>query len=148
MQRILALTFALTFTACGLRHAAPAGPEPSEAERLLGSQWRLTELDGQPLPAGVDLDLGFVAPGRIAGNTGCNRFVGPVEIGPGGIRVGPLATSRRACRRDLAQREAAYLEALHATTRLRSNPRSLTLRRDGTQPPLRFRRIPPPPTVD
>jgi len=140
MKLTLALTLSVMLAACSAPRAATA-PLPTLAEELLGTRWQLSEIEGSAVAPGVQADIGFVAPGRVAGATGCNRFIGPLEMNGSHIHVGPLATSRRACQRHLAQFETTYLKALHASTRLHATDTTLTLRAANSLALLRFRRI-------
>jgi heat shock protein HslJ len=55
---------------------------------------------------------------RIEGTAGCNDFWGPIAFLEDGIRIGPLATTLRACDEDVARQEALVLEALRDATRV------------------------------
>lgn len=54
----------------------------------------------------------FQADGSVTGNSGCNRFFGAYEIVSDIIRVGALASTKRACPDQIMQSENAFLDAL------------------------------------
>ncbi len=66
---------------------------------LAGSEWRATEIAGDPVPAGVEALLQFGDEGRLSGSGGCNRFTGTFEVvdGSEAITIGPLAATRMFC---------------------------------------------------
>jgi heat shock protein HslJ len=109
----------LALAAClGPRGAGPGGV----AEPLGGTAWQLAELNGQPAVAGTEgavPTLLFAADEpRASGNGGCNQFNGPYTQAGASLRLGPLASTRRACVDEAANRqETAYLQALESTTR-------------------------------
>lgn len=109
----------LVLAACmGPPRAGPGG----EAEPLGGTAWQLAELDelqavigtGDAVPT-----LMFAADEpRASGNGGCNQFNGPYTQNGASLSFGPLASTRRACVDEAANRqETAYLRALESTTR-------------------------------
>jgi heat shock protein HslJ len=73
--------------------APPAAAASSAGVVLANTRWR-------GVAPGVDEGstpwLEFVD-GRVAGYTGCNMMSGPWKVENGEIRVGPLATTKRAC---------------------------------------------------
>jgi putative lipoprotein len=50
--------------------------------------------------------------GTFSGNAGCNTFHGTYTSGDGTVRIGPLATTRRACSEPLMTQESEFLAAL------------------------------------
>ena len=79
---------------------SPSGPTAPRAESidagtLVGSRWvgvASGDVDARSLPR-----LEFVTPDRVAGYTGCNMFSGGWRVEGGEVRVGPLASTKRAC---------------------------------------------------
>lgn len=72
--------------------------------------------------------------GRVAGNSGCNQYSGPItQETNGAIKVGPLISTRRACLSEVAQQqETQYLARLQAATAMRTEANRLTIDyRDG-----------------
>ena len=65
---------------------------------LSANEWTLVELDGQPLPAGIEPPLVHFENGTVRGFAGCNRFNATVtETKPGEIKLGPPAATKMAC---------------------------------------------------
>jgi len=80
---------------------------------LAATDWMLVEMDGKPLPQGTMPPTALIQYGKIAGFAGCNRYSGPVtEPQAGSIKVGELATTRKACEGPATELEAAFLERL------------------------------------
>ncbi|HYH82493.1 MAG TPA: META domain-containing protein [Longimicrobium sp.] len=114
------------------------------AEGLAGTSWRLEELGGRPavaVPGGGVPTLTFAADEpRASGNGGCNMFNGSFTQTDASLRLGPLASTRRACTDDAANaQETAYLRALESTTRFTVSGDQLVLYA-GTQVVARLRR--------
>lgn len=116
----------LVWMGAALALAGCMGPQTSGGsdamEPLAGTSWVLAELDGQPPvmdPGGGAPTLAFEASEpRASGNGGCNQFSGEYTQEGASLRFGPLASTRRACVDEAANRqEMAYLSALQSTTR-------------------------------
>jgi heat shock protein HslJ len=104
-------------------------PQPA----LTGVRWTLVELDGQAVVDDVhtpylELDA---EPSTLSGSGGCNRLVGSYESSSDGIRLGPVATTLRACDEQVMRREAAFLDALEAVDGLELDALGLALLADG-----------------
>ena len=100
---------------------------------LAQTYWRLTEIDGMPMPptpAGRPEAHLVVLPdeGRITGTGGCNRFIGPYEMVGSDLRVGPIDSGLQLCF-DSGLAEGLYLEALRAVEHYRIEGRQLLLTR-------------------
>jgi heat shock protein HslJ len=84
---------------------------------LAANEWQLAEIDGQPLPAGVEAPLILFENDKVRGFSGCNRFTAPVaETKPGEIDIGPAAGTKMACpqpQMDLEQRFLSQLDAVN-----------------------------------
>jgi heat shock protein HslJ len=108
----------------------------SEGEQALRGSWEVSSFFtgaavSSPMP-GSTLTLEFAA-GTVAGSGGCNTFGGPYEVsGSDGIRVGPLASTLRACADPaLDTQEQQYLAALGLAKTYRVTGDTLTLFREG-----------------
>lgn len=89
------------------------------ADVLAGSEWVLRAWDlHDPAPEEPAITLAF-AEGRIAGSSGCNRYVGQVKPGasPGAIRLGPVSGTDMACSERRAELEARFLGYLAGVER-------------------------------
>jgi heat shock protein HslJ len=81
---------------------------------LEGTEWVLTRLpQDHHLPEGAEVTVGF-AEGRIAGDSGCNRFSAGLTGGeiPGEVKIGPAMGTRMACPEDQMNLEAEFLDLL------------------------------------
>ncbi len=124
------LVLALCVVGCMSPGAGDArlGTEPEEAvsaresdkamrgtEGLTG-RWLLVEIDGQPAPETVELDMTISEDGGISGYAGCNRFM----KGRGASQEGEtepfhfeiFGMSRRACQPDRAAIESEFVGVL------------------------------------
>jgi len=85
---------------------------------LAANEWQLVEIDGQPVPAGVDPPLIHFERAAVRGFAGCNRFNAPVtESKPGEITIGPAAGTKMACPPEKMELEARFLEQLAKVNR-------------------------------
>lgn len=99
---------------------------------LTGTAWQLAELGGQP---GGKQSLNFdAAKGMVSGSGGCNSFTGAYQWSGKSLKMGPLASTRRACMDDASgKQENAYLQALDATRTWRVEGKTLILSGDSGQ---------------
>ncbi|MBX3025831.1 META domain-containing protein [bacterium] len=133
---------AVALAACATRPPAPA-TRPVSAHDLLGTEWLAEDVGGAGVAEGSHSTLRFAAATQVDGDTGCNRFSGPLTEDGAGIRIGPLATTRRACAPALMDQERRYLAALaRATGWQRENDR-LILLDDARQPVVRYSQVEP-----
>jgi len=82
----------------------------------------------QSAPQGVDLTATFGTDGTVSGFSGCNTFNGPYTLSGDAIKIGPLATTRKACAADAMTIESQYLAALASSTTAELAPTTLGLR--------------------
>jgi heat shock protein HslJ len=115
---------------------------PTVAFSPSGSEWLLEDLGGSGVIDSVQATLNFPQTGRVAGNTSCNRFSGPVEISGDSIKFGPLVSTRMACPEAVMSQETKYLSALPAAERFAWNDPYLLVYCRGFDKPLRFARMP------
>ncbi len=113
-------------------------------EDLAGSQWRLVAMDDQPVKEGPTL---VVEKERLHGRSGCNDYFAQVKDaeGEGGaLQMGPVGSSRKACKGPAKALEERYLDRLrHVQGFLVQGDRlRLLWRRDGRQGTLEFREVP------
>ena len=84
----------------------------SAGTSLAGTKWRPAPLSGF---AGSDtrpVFLVFESADKVAGFAGCNRFFGAFKQSGDKLTMGPLATTRMACRPDISDRETKFLELI------------------------------------
>lgn len=89
------------------------------AMSMLGAnEWTLVEIDGEPVPAGVEAPLIHFAADKLRGFAGCNRFTAPVsETKPGEIDIGAAAAEKKGCPEPQMALEQKFLTQLDAVSR-------------------------------
>jgi heat shock protein HslJ len=98
--------------------SSPTTPTaPPAASSPVGPTWRLTSLDGQAVGAGTTITAEFTSEDRVAGSSGCNRYMGGARAEAGRLAVTPLASTMMACEPDVMAQETRYLATLQAATR-------------------------------
>lgn len=119
---------AVLLAGCATSVPAPRTAAGTAAGTLEGTEWRLTELAGQPAHDPTPTLHLDAAQRRASGSTGCNSFFGPYELRGDSLRFGELASTRRACLDPEANRqERAYLDALGGTRSWRLAEATLVL---------------------
>jgi heat shock protein HslJ len=84
---------------------------------LAANEWTLVEMDGQPVPAGVEPPLIHFESASVRGFAGCNRFTAPIkETKPGEVDVGAGVSTKKACPPPQMELEVRFLELLDAVT--------------------------------
>jgi len=95
---------------------------------ILGPKWTMIELNGKPIPEGVEPPtLTLSKDGRATGTAGCNNLMGTFSMSSDGLRFGRTATTRKMCPSPAMEVEAAFLAMLEATTQNRVNGKMLEL---------------------
>lgn len=103
---------------------ATSPTDATPAVSLVGPTWRLTSIEGQAVLPGTTITAEFSAEERVAGTSGCNRYMGSAKADSGRIAMGPFGATLMACSPDdVMKQESRYLAALGAST-------SYTLRGD------------------
>lgn len=101
------------------------------AQPLPGTDWRATQIAGQPAVEEAMASLAFTED-SVAGTTGCNSFRGSLRLAEQTLTFGPLATTRMACEPPRMDQEMRFLGALAATRRFERRGDALTfLGEDG-----------------
>jgi len=99
----------------------PASGEPlvfvAEAQTLDGS-WQVSGFNnGRDAVVGLEgetrIALSFDK-GAVSGDAGCNTFRGTYVIDGKSVKIGPLATTRKACAEDVMTQEREFLAALES----------------------------------
>lgn len=99
---------------------------------LTGTAWQLADLGGQP--AGKQSLTFDASKGMVSGSGGCNNFSGAYQWSGKSLKMGPLASTRRACAEESASgQETAYLQALDATRTWKVEGKTLILSGDSGQ---------------
>jgi heat shock protein HslJ/uncharacterized protein YraI len=107
---------------------------------LANTSWSLQTLNVNQIPVGVSQTIFFSPASTVTGNGGCNQFNGPYVVSGQSLRIGPLATTNKACDEAISAQEQAYLQALQATTSFELSGNQLILRDGGGREVARFLR--------
>lgn len=97
---------------------ALAALEPATAATIIG-EWRLAEIVLGDAVAAIasEATVVFGEDGSLTGSTGCNTLMGDFAVDGSSIKVGPVATTKMACKDPVAaQAETALLTALEQAT--------------------------------
>lgn len=91
-------------------------PSPSSGGSLTGTEWILTEIDGEPPLGEVEITL-IVDDSTAGGNSGCNYYGGTPQVTAGTFRLEDLVATARACEdARLMDQESEYLAILSRTS--------------------------------
>ena len=114
-----ALCFATT------SYAASKGPQteedneppkplpPLQKNFPLDQTWSLRELNGKPVPPGLDISLKIDGTLRGSGFTGCNSWSATMyPVKDQHLAVGPYALTKKDCPKDLKALETGFLSGL------------------------------------
>jgi heat shock protein HslJ len=128
MMAAAAMAVATLGSGCGTSATVAA----SAGASLTDTSWKLAELAGQP---GGQQSLKFDASkGMVSGSGGCNNFNGAYQWSGKSLKLGPLASTRRACADESASRqENTFLQALDATRTWKVEGKTLILSGDSGQ---------------
>jgi heat shock protein HslJ len=119
---VAALVSALSFATTA--YAAQKGPKsegddtpkplpPLEKNFPLDQTWSLRELNGKPVPPGLDISLKIDGSLRGSGFTGCNSWSATLyPVKDQHLAVGPYALTKKQCAKDIMQLELGFLSAL------------------------------------
>ena len=126
LKSLLAAAFAaaaLTLAVPALA-APPSGPQseddktpkplpPLQKNFPLDQTWSLRELNGKPVPSGVDASLKIDGSLRGSGFTGCNSWSATLyPVKDQHLMVGPFALTKKQCAKDVMQIETSFLSTL------------------------------------
>jgi heat shock protein HslJ len=92
--------------------SVPVLADGNEVADLVGTSWKLTQLEGQPVADAVNSTLAISAD-SVGGNGGCNTYGGDFAQTPDGIDISQVFSTMMAC--DGLQQEQAFFAALEAT---------------------------------
>ncbi|MEO1236486.1 MAG: META domain-containing protein [Planctomycetota bacterium] len=121
------------FVVPGCTQAPP--PIGQWRQQVVGPTWTLTRLDGRPPLAGHAPTLTFAPDGRVAGDTGANRYFATYDQTPeGGLRFAALGSTRmfRGEPAGLMDQEQRYFAALGGVASYRLKNDRLILRGGGS----------------
>jgi heat shock protein HslJ len=123
LSALAVVAAALCFTAPA--YAGPSGPQNEEDEGPpkpmpplqknfpVDQTWSLRELNGKPVPAGVDVSLKIDGSFRGSGFDGCNSWSATMyPVKDQHLAVGPYALTKKQCAKDLMALEMGFLSGL------------------------------------
>jgi heat shock protein HslJ/uncharacterized lipoprotein YbaY/membrane-bound inhibitor of C-type lysozyme len=91
-------------------HLEGCGGRP--VELLLGAEWRVASIDGQPLVEGSTVTLAFTDEGRVAGSGSCNRYSASFTLTGESLTIGQAAATKMACAPGLMEQEQRFFHQL------------------------------------
>ena len=116
-RRMKAVVLALAFGAVLVGCETAVSDDGERSSKLTQQDWIADTINGKEVIHPGRVTMSFVE-GRVSGRGGCNLYSGPVEIGDGTIKVGPLISTKMACvDNGLMQQESVYLNALQSAQR-------------------------------
>lgn len=98
---------------------------------LQGTSWWVEDIAGKGVIDMSHTTIEFTEDGRVAGDTGCNRYFGSYEIVGQTIEFGPLAGTRKACAESLMNQEMAFYQAMEKVSQWEIAETGLLHLRDG-----------------
>jgi heat shock protein HslJ len=117
----ISLCFATASIVYAAGHKGPQGDEDDTPKPLpplqknfpLDQTWSLKELNGKPVPPGMDVSLKIDGSLRGSGFTGCNSWSATLyPVKDQHLAVGPYALTKKQCPKDVMQLELGFLSAL------------------------------------
>jgi len=109
----------------------------AEPTSLVGTTWHATGINNgnqgvESVAAGSDPTAIFADDGTVSGDAGCNQYNGPAVVDGDSIKIGPLASTLRACADDaVSTQETNFLAALQNATTFEALAGHLELRDDS-----------------
>ena len=79
---------------------------------LTDTEWWVEDIDGKGVIDRSHTTLHFLKQGGVAGDTGCNRYMGSAEVSGTSISFSPMAGTRKACVPALMDQEKRFYQAL------------------------------------
>jgi heat shock protein HslJ len=100
---------------------------PNDPGPRLRGAWRLEKLGERDVVGTVKPPLMFTSDGSLRGETGCNRINGKFEVAGDALKIGRLATTRRACAKPMMEQERQVLDSLQRIARWKIDGNKLVL---------------------
>jgi heat shock protein HslJ len=106
----------------GLAACESAVSDDRQAYDLTTKDWIAETINGKAVINPGRVTMSFNE-GRVSGRGGCNIYSGPVEIGAGTLKIGPLISTKMACiDNGLMPQESVYLNTLQGAQRFGFGP--------------------------
>ena len=94
--------------------AQQPAPNPDEKTFPVRTNWTLREMNGKPLPSGVEATLNIDDRFRGAGISGCNTWSATMwPVRGQRFAVGPVVLTKKSCPAPIMAFERSYLTILH-----------------------------------
>ncbi len=77
-----------------------------------GSEWSIVSLASATVTDDVERFVQFAGEGRVSGHSGCNGFFGTYSQTADVLKIGPLASTKKLCRKNVMDIERKFLDAL------------------------------------
>jgi heat shock protein HslJ len=106
---------------------------------LLQGDWTVIAIGDAEVARDVPVTIG-VEGNRIAGQSGCNRYVGTLSLTGEGLRAGPVGVTRKACTTDRMTTERMFLETLATVDRFDLRDDGMLLLMSANRPVIVGRR--------
>lgn len=119
---------------------APPTPPAPVTMVLAGTEWAAFAIDGKAEVVNPKPKLRWVSADKVAGTGGCNGFTGPSVAAPDSLRLGPLASTGRACLSMPGSQEDMFFKALELTRKARMERDQLVLMDESGKQLARFLR--------
>lgn len=97
-----------------------SGPLYMAQTPTLQGSWRLANMTAPPFPTPMMVTTEITADfanGRVTGSGGCNRYNGSYTTTGNQLKIGPLASTFKACEPQIMEQESRYLKALQQAVR-------------------------------
>ena len=137
---LCALLATALLSACGVAPSSSTTPSaPPVASRasqtplahvtlaLAGTEWAAFAIDGKAEVVNPKPKLRWLTADKVAGTGGCNGFTGPSVAGLDSLRLGPLASTGRACLSMPGSQEDLFFKALELTRKAKMDRDQLVL---------------------
>ncbi|NLG55476.1 MAG: META domain-containing protein [Rhodococcus sp.] len=126
MRRTLAV-LAAAATSLAVLSACSSESEDAPSADPTGRTFISTDVEGEQIPGGGPLTVGFPESGRISATAGCNQAGGSVDLADGTLTTGPLAMTMMACIGDTANADAWMQQFLESGPQWTLDADTLTL---------------------
>ena len=120
-------------TSSGAAQGSPAAPTAAQTQpapvvlTLAGTEWAAFAVGGKAEVTNPKPKLRWLTADKISGSGGCNGFTGPSVSEPDSLRLGPLASTGRACLSMPGSQEDLFFKALELTRKAKMDRDQLVL---------------------
>ncbi|MDO6745790.1 META domain-containing protein [Gilvimarinus sp. 1_MG-2023] len=119
-----------------------AGHTEADLAVLIAGTWQLESVGGNTVNPDLQAHLAFNSPSKLAGNSGCNQFVGRYSIDGNLLQIADnLATTRKMCLPGIMQIEQRLLQALQGQWQVEVVNDQLVFIDEHGKPQLQARKV-------